>query len=616
MPPAATPKDFLEALWGSQKGVAELTAITTKSATKDHPRSSTIKAFGFGYPDSIDSLLGAAANHNEKGSDVYMGVCLRQRQWEIGKRGTEDLALSSNVIWLDIDFAEDGHKGKTIQKQKAHQMLSQFKIQPSIIVKTGGGVHVYWLLKEPALGAELRTVKLVNKALAKYFEADPSSTDLARILRIPGHVNHKYHPPRPVELLLWKPERACTLLDFDFLPIDEEPRFALVPPVGPAPSPQAPTAGNPAPLPAPSGQDTYEPRVHPNLQIPEDHVHKVGELLSQIWSEGFRHQIALHVAGWFVNHQIVMDSTKRVVAVASDFKNGDTPKRLKDVEDTYRNFTIGKEVTGRTSLEKMIDSWDMEAARTAGRKALRDIEKLLPRPPRKKKDQKPVDANFTIPKIIKFDSRPARYQTTIKKHERDGTEKDYVVDCEFEVLTDIKMFRKHFFQASLNQFINPIAQSLWEDMVSKAPMEVKPAPAEATTGGSILAALETWAEEKREKPQLGELKTFMGYNEKELYFTLEALKGRLRDRQIKVTDREITHVLKDGGWQDDRRWIGSKNPRLWCKPISSGNGHAGNGKAHVPPPSDLFLGEADELRAAPDPSLPSPFVGTSEVGLE
>lgn len=612
MPAAATPADFLRALWGSQRGVAELTAITTKAATKDHQRSSVIKSFGFTYPDSIDSFLGAAKNHNDKGADVYMGVCLRQRQWEIGKRGTEDLALSSNVVWLDIDFAEDGHKGKTIPKQKAHELVTKFPRKPSIIVRTGGGVHLYWLLKEPALGAELRTVKQVNKAITRHFGNVDTTADLARILRIPGYANHKYTPPRPAEIIFWSPDLCYTLLDFDFLPQDEEPKFSLVPPVGQEAPSNNPSTPSPAPAPHQNTQDAYEPRVHPNLQIPDDHIHKVGELLSQIWSEGFRHQIALHVAGWFVNHQIVMDSTKRVVAIASDHKNGDTPKRLKDVEDTYRNFTIGKEVTGRTSLEKMIDSWDIEAARTAGRKALRDIEKLLPKPPRKKKDQKPVDANFTLPKIIKFDSRPARYQVTVRKHERDGTEKDYVVDCEFEVLTDIKNFRKHFFQASLNQFINPIGQFLWEDMVSKAPIEVKPAPAEATTAGSILASLETWAEEKREKPQLGELKTFMGYNEKELFFTLEGFKGRLRDRQIKVTDREITHVLKDNDWQDDRRWIGGKNPRLWCKPISNGHAGNGNGKAHTPPPSDLF--QEPESSVVLDPSLQPPITGALEGG--
>lgn len=611
--PAVTAKEFLRALWGGQSGgVAELTTITKKPATEHHPRSSVIKSFGFAYPDSLDSLIVAAKNHNDKGADVYMGVCLRRSQWELGSRGTEELALSSNVVWLDIDFAGEGHKGKTIDKVTAQRMLHQFKLKPSIVVKTGGGIHVYWLLKEAALGAELHTVKRINKALIKHFSTDPVA-DLARILRIPGFppfLNLKYSPHRPVEVSWWRPEHVYALKDFDFLPLEPEPpRFSLVPAAGPAPAIQQPQQ---------LASPTSEPRVYPNLAISEDHVRKVGELLSQIWSKGYLHHIALHVAGWFANHQVVLDSAKRVIAIASDLKSGSTPDRLKDVEDTYKNFTLGKEVTGRTSLEKMIDTWDTEAARMAGRKTLQDIQKLLPKAPRKKKDHKSLEPDFTIPKIVKFDSRPARYQVTIRK-EKEG-EKDYVVECELEILTDIKTFRKHFFQTSINQFINLIPQPVWERMLSEAPVEVKPAPAEASVAGSLTTALDTWLDDKREKPQLGELKTFPGYNDDKIFFTLEGFKGRLKDRQIKATDREITHVLRDNGWQDDRIWVGPKNPRVWFKALSNGNGHGnGNGAPHTPPPSDLFP-EPEKTPVQPSittyPAAPLPSLQTTEGGSE
>lgn len=614
--PAVTGKEFLRALWGSSSGVAELTTITQKPATDQFPRSSVVKSFGFDYPNSLDSFIQAAVNHNAKGADVYMGVCLRKKHWELGSRGTEALAHSCGAVWVDIDFAGDGHKGKALDKVKANELINQFKLKPSIIVKTGGGIHVYWLLKTPALEAELRRVKAINWALQKYFGCDPIG-DMARILRLPAFpplLNLKYSPPRPVEVFWWKPENTYSFDDFKFLPI-EEIAEAKPQPVLPPGTLLLPKAGLPAQAPlVPAGEEEFGPRVYPALPISDDNVHKIGELLSQIWSEGSRHFMALHVSGWFANHQVVLDSTKKVVAIASDLKNGSTPDRLKDVDDTYKKFVTGLPVTGRTSLEKMVDGWDTEIARAGGRKALQEIQKLLPKPPRKKKDRKFLEPDFTIPKIIKFDSRPARYQVTIRKQEKEG-EKDYVVECEFEVLTDIKAFRKHFFQTSLNQFINLIPQPVWEEILSKAPIEVKPAPAEASTAGSILAALETWQDEKKEKPQLGELKTFMGYNDAELYFTLEGLKGRLKDKQVKAADREITHVLRDNGWKDDRRWIGTKNPRVWFKALSNGNGHGGNGNGvpHVPPPTDLFPEPEDSK--TPDSTLTLPSSETSEGAL-
>jgi len=140
MAPPAVPqisaKEFLQAIWGDEKGVAELTIIGSKL------RKEGFKvAYPFSYPDSIDSFLSSATNHNRT-NNVYMGVCLRREKWASNSRGTEAVALSSGCIWAEFDFADQGHKGKTVPEEVARKALLEFPRKPSIINRSGGGIQV------------------------------------------------------------------------------------------------------------------------------------------------------------------------------------------------------------------------------------------------------------------------------------------------------------------------------------------------------------------------------------------------------------------------------------------------------------------------------------------
>jgi len=82
---------------------------------------------------------------------------------------------------------------------------------PSILVWTGGGWHVYYLLSKPAKSPEeMERAELVMRRLAAGLDGDPVH-DRGRILRVPGTLNHKYGKPRPVELGLYEPSRRYEL---------------------------------------------------------------------------------------------------------------------------------------------------------------------------------------------------------------------------------------------------------------------------------------------------------------------------------------------------------------------------------------------------------------------
>lgn len=107
---------------------------------------------------------------------------------------------------------------------------------PSVVVDSGGGIHGYWLLDEPWVldSDDARQVaELVQRAwVQQAIGADPSVHDLVRILRIPGTLNFKYDPPRPVQFLECNLDRLYALqaLTAHIPPMHEAaPRFKAEP---------------------------------------------------------------------------------------------------------------------------------------------------------------------------------------------------------------------------------------------------------------------------------------------------------------------------------------------------------------------------------------------------
>ncbi len=106
--------------------------------------------------------------------------------------------VALNGLYADSDpKAFGGDKAKTL----AH--LESLAIRPSVIVDSGGGYHGYWLLRDSFVFKSELDRKRARQAQAswvKYVGADDGAKDLARLLRVPGTVNHKkeYAPNFPV----------------------------------------------------------------------------------------------------------------------------------------------------------------------------------------------------------------------------------------------------------------------------------------------------------------------------------------------------------------------------------------------------------------------------------
>lgn len=105
-------------------------------------------------------------------------------------------------VFADIDAKSfGGDKGAAL----AHVQVLQ--PAPSVIVDSGGGFHVYWLLDAPFVfdgQADRERARTLQAAWIGHVGGDKGAKDLARVLRVPGTRNCKpeYGPDFPTVKVL------------------------------------------------------------------------------------------------------------------------------------------------------------------------------------------------------------------------------------------------------------------------------------------------------------------------------------------------------------------------------------------------------------------------------
>lgn len=111
------------------------------------------------------------------------------------------IAFIASIAALYCEFDAKDFGGSMEQAEHAAR---DFTPEPSVIVNSGGGYHVYHFLSNswPLLTDDDRKhAKALQAAWAAYAGSDPAVKDIARVLRVPGTYNYKYTPPRPVEVV-------------------------------------------------------------------------------------------------------------------------------------------------------------------------------------------------------------------------------------------------------------------------------------------------------------------------------------------------------------------------------------------------------------------------------
>ena len=161
------------------------------------------RAFPLAQEGALDAAVAYCAERAAR-MDVYAAVGLQREEPEHGSRGKEAGVISVPGVWADIDIGGAAHKAKDLpcSEEEALSLVDAVGLPPSVIVRSGFGLQVYWLFREPFV-IETEAERQELKALSRRFQQmlrlqargrgwsiDPTA-DLCRVLRVPGTFNRK-----------------------------------------------------------------------------------------------------------------------------------------------------------------------------------------------------------------------------------------------------------------------------------------------------------------------------------------------------------------------------------------------------------------------------------------
>lgn len=145
------------------------------------------------------------AEEINKSADTYFGCLLQDRSAMKGNsRGSAETARVLGGLWLDIDLALPTHtkQGLPTSEGEVRAAIERLPLPPSLVLFTGGGYHAWWMLREPyTIDTDTERSAIVaptvdgwQRFCAEQFGFTIDQTgDLARVMRLPGLLNHKYN---------------------------------------------------------------------------------------------------------------------------------------------------------------------------------------------------------------------------------------------------------------------------------------------------------------------------------------------------------------------------------------------------------------------------------------
>ncbi|WP_068016385.1 hypothetical protein [Rhodoplanes sp. Z2-YC6860] len=112
---------------------------------------------------------------------------------------------------LDLDKIESDPSCEVVLRK-----VAQLMYQPSAIVFSGGGLHLYWFLNEaiPTQG-NMERIEIALRKLADLIAGDPAVCEVSRVMRLPTSHNSKRGAWKAVELLSLEANRRYSLDDLE-----------------------------------------------------------------------------------------------------------------------------------------------------------------------------------------------------------------------------------------------------------------------------------------------------------------------------------------------------------------------------------------------------------------
>jgi len=164
--------------------------------------------------------VGKAPRSVPSNVDIYFGVhpCIAipptNADGEVKEahsvRSQKDFIAAVNALYSEFDDKDFS------SADARRQHVDDLQPAPSARVESGGGEHCYWLLTSPHIldnNSARQEAASVQAGWVQLMGGDDGAKDLARVLRIPGSMNHKYSPARPVKLTKFDTGQTYTFDD-------------------------------------------------------------------------------------------------------------------------------------------------------------------------------------------------------------------------------------------------------------------------------------------------------------------------------------------------------------------------------------------------------------------
>lgn len=193
-----TARRFLDALFGQVEEQRGLLVWTVRQGVK--------RSY---WPGSVEAAAKFAAGADEH-TNVYVGCGWRHAALGPYVRGDRAQIAGISALWIDMDVVGAGHSAKAYPPsfEDARALVAALPLPPSIVVNSGGGLHLWWRFREP-WAFEDETARAAAGELVQRWEATvhqyaaerswvlDSVHDLPRVLRIPGTWRSKPDEPQP-----------------------------------------------------------------------------------------------------------------------------------------------------------------------------------------------------------------------------------------------------------------------------------------------------------------------------------------------------------------------------------------------------------------------------------
>ena len=147
--------------------------------------------------------------------NCYYGIHpTKQRGNPLGRDAKIADIACINCLYAEIDGIESDER----EAEWIHWLLNDCAVRPSLIIFSGGGLHVYWLLEDTFwLNSDenLERAIVAQKAIVARIGGDTSVHDLARVLRVAGTINHKPGRNSGCHYSHWEPEETYFLEEIE-----------------------------------------------------------------------------------------------------------------------------------------------------------------------------------------------------------------------------------------------------------------------------------------------------------------------------------------------------------------------------------------------------------------